>query len=292
MRTVETRRFELKEGLTLAADEGGDPASPTVILMHGGGQTRHSWRSAVQELLRLGFHVINLDARGHGDSDWPSDADYSIEAFAADIKEVVASLPYPPALVGASMGGMSALYAAGTSTPDFAWALVLVDIAPQVEPAGAAKIREFMLAHPDGFATVEEAAEAVAQYNPHRPRPKDTTGLTKNLRRRPNGRWYWHWDPRFTERARLLGPQVTEQMLTAAGSVRTPTLLVRGLMSDVVSESGVEEFRNKMPDLEVHDVSGAGHMVAGDKNDAFNRGVIDFLSRHVPSGLKDKLKPA
>lgn len=281
--TIEARRYAA-DGLTVAADVGGDPTRPTVILLHGGGQTRHSWGGAMRELLRRGYHVVNLDSRGHGESDWAPDGDYSLDAMARDLSAVIATLPSPPALVGASMGGATALYTAGNAAEPVATALVLVDVVPRVKPEGAAKITGFMRANLDGFATLDEVADAVSAYNPHRPRPKDVSGLMKNLRKREDGRLYWHWDPKFmTHPRRMEPPQMADQLLAAAEKVSIPALLVRGMQSDIVSEDGIAEFRQRMPALEVFDVVGAGHMVAGDKNDAFNDGVISFLQRHLPA---------
>ena len=275
-----TVHFAGANGLRLAADVGGEPSQPSVILMHGGGQTRHSWGTAMRELVAQGFHAISLDARGHGDSDWSPDGDYKLAALSADLLAVIATLPSAPALVGASMGGATALYAVGTSPTPIARALVMVDIVPRVESEGGAKIGAFMRANPEGFATLEEAADTVAAYYPHRPRPKDVSGLMKNLRKREGGRLFWHWDPRMlTPTEKPEPPQFTTQLLDACSGVHIPTLLVRGLNSDIVSESGIAEFKSRLPQLEVFDVSGAGHMVAGDKNDAFNEGVIGFLRR-------------
>lgn len=283
MRT-EVRRYGVGDGVTLAADVGGDPAAPAVILLHGGGQTRHSWGRLMSDLVRQGYHVINVDARGHGDSDWAPDGNYSLDSMGGDLRQVVATLPGAPVLVGASMGGATALYVVGNSPPSMAAALILVDVVPRVDPKGAAKITTFMRARPDGFANLAEAADAVAAYNPHRPRPKKLVGLMKNLRRRDDGRLHWHWDPKFMGgRSGLEPPQFTKQLLDACPGVYCPTLLVRGLQSDIVNEAGVAEFRQQMPHAEVFDVAGAGHMVAGDKNDAFNDGVLGFLRRHARS---------
>lgn len=277
-----TQRYAVADGVSVAADVGGDPAAPAVLLLHGGGQTRHSWAAATTALVAGGFHVISLDARGHGDSDWSPDGDYSIDTLADDLRAVIATLPAPPALVGASMGGASALHAVGSSAPTLARALVLVDIVPRIEAKGASKIINFMLANPQGFATLDEAVDAVAAYNPHRPRPRDPAGLMKNLRLRDDGRLYWHWDPEFIKARHAVEPPLSSQLLLDdARRVRIPTLLVRGLQSDIVSDEGVAELRATLPGLEVVDVSGAGHMVAGDKNDAFNAAVLSFLARHL-----------
>jgi pimeloyl-ACP methyl ester carboxylesterase len=265
----------------VVADVGGNPRSPAVILMHGGGQTRHSWGGAMRELVAAGYRVINLDARGHGDSDWSAKGDYSLQAFSDDLQDVIATVSSPPALVGASLGAATALYTVGNGKPNLASSLVLVDLVPRIEREGAEKIQQFMRARPEGFRTVEEAADAVAAYYPHRRRPSDTSGLMKNLRLRADGRLHWHWDPRFIQAPiRLEPPDMSTVLLRAAAKVRIPTLLVRGLRSDIVSDVGIAELKETLVGLEVHDVAQAGHMVAGDRNDAFNQGVIAFLERH------------
>jgi pimeloyl-ACP methyl ester carboxylesterase len=277
-----TRRFTVPGGLSIAGDVGGDPSHRPVILQHGGGQTRHSWGKAMRELVDAGYFVLNLDARGHGDSDWAPDGDYSIDALSADLMAIIATLRSPPALVGASMGGICSLYSLGISDQQIASALVLVDIVPRIGADGAAKIGTFMGSALQGFASLEEAADAVAAYNPHRQRPKDVSGLMKNLRLRPDGRLYWHWDPRFLQQERPAPEMLAQRLLEAASRIRIPTLLVRGLQSDIVTEEGIREFKERLPALEVYDVGGAGHMVAGDKNDAFDQGVVSFLYRVAP----------
>jgi pimeloyl-ACP methyl ester carboxylesterase len=278
-----TRRYTGAKGVELVADVGGDPRAPTIILLHGGGQTRHSWGGAMRQLVLRGYHVINLDARGHGDSQWAADGDYTLEVLAKDLECVIGTLKSRPALVGASMGGATALLVAGAHANPVAAALVLVDIVPRIDTGGAAKIRSFMSSGGKGFGTLQEASDAVAAYNPHRPRPKSNAGLMKNLRLRIDGRLYWHWDPRVLQQVRHAEPPLfADRLNSAAEQVRIPTLLVRGLESDIVTEAAVTDFRAHLPQLEVFDVSGAGHMVAGDKNDAFNQGVFEFMQRHLP----------
>jgi pimeloyl-ACP methyl ester carboxylesterase len=273
-------------GLRLAADVYGDTGAPPVVLFHGGGQTRHSWHTTTRALADGGWRAYSVDLRGHGESGWAPDGDYGIDAFAADVATIASSLPSPPALVGASLGGVASLVAVGSGAP--ARALVLVDVAPRIEPDGAARIGAFMREHlEDGFATVEEAADAVSAYNPHRPRPTDLSGLERNLRRRSDGRLVWHWDPKFMQRpggdpdetrASLVPP---ERLEDAARSLRIPTLLVRGRQSDVLSEDGAREFLALVPHAQFLDVAGAGHMVAGDANDAFNEGIVSFLAERL-----------
>lgn len=276
------RRFQAPDGLELVADEDGPPDAPAVILLHGGGQTRHSWSGAMNALVARGYRVINFDARGHGDSGWSAEAAYTLDDRAADLGAVVADLQTPFALVGASLGGATAIHAVAHGLDPAA--LVLVDIVPHPEEAGIGRIVSFMQAHPDGFASLDEAADAVAAYNPERPRPRDPNGLRRNLREHADGRLRWHWDPRIVETEPRRHHEVVQRStVELARRSELPVLLVRGLHSDVVSDASVAAFREMVPDLEVVDVAGAGHMVAGDRNDGFNTGVIAFLGRTMPA---------
>lgn len=279
MSGVRATVFAMDDGVAIAADVGGPDNAPTVVLMHGGGQTRGSWSGAMRALLAEGYRVVNVDARGHGDSGWMAQGGYTLSRRAQDLGAIVRDVAAAPvAMVGASLGGATAITAAGERTCDPA-AIVLVDIVPHPEQRGVENIKAFMRANPDGFATVDEAAEAVAAYNPHRPRPTNHAGLMRNLRAR-DGRLFWHWDPRILDDADR--DTDLEQLARHAATLTMPTLLVRGLASDVVSDAGVARFRALLPSLAVADVGGAGHMVAGDRNDAFNQTVIGFLRRHLP----------
>ena len=278
------RHFRAPDGVRLVADGLGPSSAPAVILLHGGGQTRHSWSGAMHALAGRGYRVINFDARGHGDSDWSPTGAYELDDRVADLRTIVATLERPFALVGASLGGSTAIHAVACGMT--AAAVVLVDIVPNPEQLGIDRIVGFMRANPDGFSTLDDAVDAVASYNPERPRPSDPSGLMRNLRRRENGRLYWHWDPRITATDPDQHQKLVER--SAASMARReglPVLLVRGLKSDVVSDAGVAAFRALLPALEVADVSGAGHMVAGDRNDAFNASVIAFLMRHLALGV-------
>ena len=281
---IEPRTIRLQgDGIELAADIFGDESNPPVLLLHGGGQTRHAWGSAAATLAAAGRCAYSIDLRGHGHSDWSPDGIYGMTRFGADVKAIASSLSAKPALVGASLGGLSSMVAVGETDDAFATSLVLVDVAPRVEKVGSQKIGGFMRAGMRGFDTLEDAADSIAAYIPHRPRPKDLSGLRKNLRQRGDGRWYWHWDPRFITNQEGLDGQAGlvhhERLCAAARKVTIPTLLVRGRMSDIVSDESVRELRELIPHAEVVDVDGAGHMVAGDKNDAFNQAVIEFVER-------------
>jgi non-heme chloroperoxidase len=266
-------------GVRLAADVSGPAGGKPIVFLHGGGQTRASWKRAVEVLAGRGYRVISLDLRGHGESDWSPDGDYQLDRFVDDLEVILPTLGAPPVLVGASLGGLASLLAVGDRRLPAA-GLVLVDVTPKLETAGTSKITTFMTSNPNGFASVDEAADAVSAYLPHRPRPKDTSGLARNLRLRDDGRYYWHWDPRFMSGERTVNPGFN-RLEAAAQALDVPTLLIRGGRSEIVTEAGAQAFLALAPHAEFVDVTDADHMVAGDANDAFNAAVIDFIDRRI-----------
>lgn len=277
---MDSVRIPVAGGLTLAADVAGPRGGPNVVLLHGGGQTRHSWAGAVAALADAGYRVTNVDARGHGESDWSDTGAYHLDDRADDLRHVVAGLEGPYALVGASLGGGTSIHATAQGLRPRA--MILVDVVPNAEVAGVSRIRDFMLAHPSGFESIDEAADAVARYNPDRPRPADPSGLRRNLREREDGRLYWHWDPKIITAPGALRATLAQSAARLADIEGLNVLLVRGLKSDVVSDAGVAAFRAMLPTLEVADVVGASHMVAGDRNDAFLDATKAYLERHMP----------
>ena len=277
--------FSGRDGNRLAADVAGEPGGPPAVLLHGGGQTRHSWGGAAARVAQRGCQAVTLDARGHGESEWSATGDYRLVSFADDLRLVVAQLDAPPVLVGASLGGLTAMLLTGEIAPGAASGVVLVDIVPDMEQAGAERIRAFMVERAyEGFGSLEEVAEMVAGYTPHRERTTDVDGLRKNLRER-DGRFYWHWDPRFMDPdAGMMPTEIsdTDRLHSAVARMvaDVPVMLVRGRVSDLVSEEKAADFIARFPSVEFVDVSGAGHMVAGDRNDVFTAAVIDFLERN------------
>ncbi|MDT5095514.1 MAG: hypothetical protein QOH60_4877 [Mycobacterium sp.] len=273
-------------GVRIVADRLGDPRSLAVVFMHGGGQTRRSWGRAAAAVAERGWQAITIDLRGHGESDWSDEGDYRVTSFATDVLEVLRQLPPRPVLVGASLGGFTSMLLAGELAPDTMGAVVLVDIVPNMDPSGATRIHEFMVDRVvSGFDSLDEVADMIQEYNPHRRRPTDLDGLKTNLRLR-DGRWYWHWDPKFIDGSSAHPPiEVTEiDRLNAAVETilrnGVPMLLVRGQMSDLVTKERADEFLARFPAIDFVDVGGAGHMVAGDRNDVFADAVVEFLSRH------------
>lgn len=284
MQGVERLTFQVS-GLELVADAVGPKDAARVLFLHGSGQSRQSWRRALQETGRRGLRGIALDLRGHGDSAWAQDGDYNLKNFAADVRQVVDQLGGDVVLVGASLGGLASMLVVAESDANVR-ALVLVDITHRVEESGAREVVAFMESAPDGFASLDEAADAVSAYLPHRERPKDTRGLERNLRLR-QGRYYWHWDPAILQMGRDADfkPVRASILEQSARTIRIPTLLIRGGRSEIVSKQSVSEFLELVPHAEFIDIADAHHMVAGDANDAFNDGVLSFIDRQISSGV-------
>jgi pimeloyl-ACP methyl ester carboxylesterase len=279
--------FKGASGNTMVGDVYGEQGPP-VLLLHGGGQTRHAWNKTGDLIARLGRVAYAVDQRGHGDSEWVEDGAYQYDDFAADARVLADTLAERsgerPAVVGASLGGMAALIAnAQPGKPQHFSALVLVDITPRVDIEGVSKIQGFMRAKlREGFGSIAEAADAVAAYLPHRPRPRSHEGLKKNLRLHPDGRWRWHWDPRFLEGNRRIGAgsaEIEHALVEAAKRITIPTLLVRGASSELVQEEHAKDFLKLVPHATYVDVSGARHMVAGDRNDQFATAIEKFLRK-------------
>jgi pimeloyl-ACP methyl ester carboxylesterase len=273
-------QFDVAPGIRLAADTFGDPDAPTLLMLHGGGQTRHAWDATAINLADAGWQAITVDLRGHGESSRSDPPAYALEDFIADVRALIASIAADPVVIGASLGGIASLLAITESPQAPVAGLVLVDVAHRFRPRGGGRIVSFMEGHPDGFASLADAAEAVAAYLPHRAREGDPNGLRHNLRRNDNGRWNWHWDPEILRQTRPLiqnQAQLSERLATAATRLRQPCLLVRGTDSDVLTAGIAREFIELAANATLTEVPHAGHMVAGDDNDAFAAAIRAWL---------------
>ncbi|WP_456969738.1 alpha/beta fold hydrolase [Luteibacter sp. HA06] len=271
------------DGITLATQRWAGERSPSLVFAHGFGQTRHAWNGAARTLAEQGFDATTFDARGHGESERVPRGEYHMEQFVADLlavsAEAVSPDGRPPVLVGASMGGLLGLMAAGEadpSRPPFS-ALILVDITPRWETAGVERILGFMRAHPDGFASYEEAASAIEAYLPHRRERKSEAQLKPLLRQDEQGRLRWHWDPALLDGLVQESERYQPRLFAAAARVEVPVLLLSGSRSDVVSSQTVDEFLRLVPHARHVSLADATHMVAGDANDAFTREISQFM---------------
>lgn len=280
---MEHLHFEVRGGLRIAADAQGPMAGRPVVFLHGGGQTRHSWKDSVAKAAKLGYRGYALDARGHGESSYDPAGIYTLDTFTGDLLDVLPRVGKAPILVGASLGGITALLAAGEGGPAVAGGLVLVDVAARTNPVGVRRIQGFMRAHPQGFATVREAAQAVADFATHRATPASTAGLERNLRKRGD-RYFWHWDQRFLDTWPGSHQAGLQRLEAAARRLDIPVLIVHAGKSDVIGQEEVEHLQRLVPHAQYARVEQAGHMVVGDRNSEFNQAVFGFLSRHAAPG--------
>ena len=270
-------RFTSGDGRRLAGERWGQTGS--LLYLHGFGQTRQAWGPSAARLAAAGYGGLALDGRGHGESDWnPPDLRYSMEQFVDDVQGVARAQTRKPILVGASMGGLLGLLTEGESEVGLYSALVLVDITPRWESQGVERILDFMGAHPEGFASLDAAADAIASYLPHRRRRKTPAELSSLFVRHADGRWRWHWDPRLLDEVARDGERYQVRLMDAARQVRIPTLLISGGLSDLVSAATVDEFLALVPHAEHVRIADATHMVAGDRNDAFTDAILTFLT--------------
>ena len=177
---------------------------------------------------RAGWRAYSVDLRGHGDSAWASDGDYTLDAFAGDVLAISRALAEPPALVGASLGGVASLAAIGEHPDDASHVRSCSSTSrPASRWRGAMRIGQFMAENmANGFASLDEVADAIQRYNPHRPRPSNLEGLKKNLRQHADGRWYWHWDPAFIA-GRLGGPDETRSSLVDPARLQIAARAIR-----------------------------------------------------------------
>ena len=284
---IEQLKFRSVDGLCLIGEVYGPEDGPPALLLHGFGQTRQSWGQTAARLGEQGWRAYAIDQRGHGDSERSPHAAYDYVNYAADVVALCEAVGGVPLLIGASMGGVAALVAQGRAEAPLYRGLVLVDITPDIDMDGARRILSFMSANPDGYASLEEAAEAISAYRGGRGKPSPS-GLTRVLRQGEDGRWRWHWDPRALDARKiwLSDPEAAmihrEQMRTAmtsgAQKLVAPTMLVRGGSSDVVTLEAAQALLAIVPHAQFVDVADATHMVAGDRNDVFSAAVLEFAA--------------
>jgi len=281
------------DGVRLAVEHFGDASAPPLVFAHGFGQTRHAWEDSAVALAVSGWHCVTVDARGHGGSGRLEDGTYDFTQFIGDLVAVARASARQdneaPVLVGASMGGLVGLCAQALH-PNLFRALVLVDITPRWESAGVARILAFMRAHPQGFATFDEASDAIASYLPHRAeRYRNDKNRPEQLRKLlipgDDGRLRWHWDPRLLDLVEGESDRWQGPLFDAARSITVPTLLVSGARSDVVSDQTINEFLELVPHARHVRIDDATHMVAGDANTAFARAVADFIATLASSSV-------
>jgi pimeloyl-ACP methyl ester carboxylesterase len=248
--------------------EWGDPANPAILMLHGGSQQAHSW-DFVSLSLAEQFHIVALDQRGHGDSDWAPDGDYTIEAHQRDIDGFVQARGLRDFhLIGHSMGGRNS-YVWASRHPRTLRSLVIVDTGPEAQHRGRNRIQSFREL-PDELDSFEEFASRVQEYT-GRTREQVLGALKYSIRRRPDGKWTWKYD-KLLRTPGVRSPQWTpEQLWDAVSRIDCPTLVVRGGDSDIFADATMRKMQQVIPQCDTVTVPHAGHLVAGDNP-------VDFLT--------------
>ena len=280
---IRRRQIWTDDGVRLSLRYYGDDRAPCVLMAHGFGQTQYAWENTGRRLAAAGWQAVSYDARGHGESDRAPTGEYDFEQFVEDFRRVCASLPNQPVVIGASMGGLIALLAHSEKPKVDLKALILVDIAPRWDERGVTAMLAFMRQHPKGFATLEEASEAVRGFLPHRRRAQNNTSMNRNLRQAADGRWYWHWDPAMLALAEK-SSNLQSRLQSASRRLKLPALLISGGMSELIGPEHTAEFLKLAPHAEHIEVADAAHMVAGDANDHFLSAISPFLKRQATQG--------
>jgi pimeloyl-ACP methyl ester carboxylesterase len=265
------------DGLELSGEAFGDPAAPPVLFFHGGGQSRNAWRGSAHIVGAASYYGITFDLRGHGDSDWAADGDYTLEAIARDITSLLGHFERPVTLVGASRGGQAALIG-GSHHPERVRLIMLADVAPLMREGGIDGIRGFYAEGAAGFDTLDQAADSLARHL-DQPRVRDAARLARSMRRDAAGRWHWRWDPATGNPEFLYPPSEEVAIVAAAARVTSPVVMVRAELSHLVTDEGVERFHQLTPQLQVVTARGAGHMFTADRNDAFAADLLAWLAK-------------
>ena len=271
-------KFVNANGMRFHYLEWGNPDNPPMLLLHGFAQTCHSW-----DFVALGFsdnyRVIVLDQRGHGDSDWASDGDYSPETQQKDISGVVNELGLANfVLMGLSMGGRNSFTYAAKNAGKVK-ALVVVDAAPQNMQQGTQNIRSFVQ-QDDELDSVDAFVERVLQYNPRRDPQQVRGSIMHNIKELPSGKWTWKYDRALRSPGRRMGsdPETEKRLWGYLETLQCPTLLVRGGGSDIVAMDTADRMHQAIPNSRLATIDGAGHLVMGDSPSGFQSAVTDFLA--------------
>lgn len=261
-------------GMRLHYLDWGNPEQPHMLLLHSGAQSAHSW-DFFSLAMRDHFHIVALDQRGHGDSDWSDAGDYDTSFHVADIHAFTDAIGYDRfTLMGLSMGGRNA-YSFAAEHPEKVERLIVVDVGPDVKAEGQAYIREF-LEGTETFESFDWLVERVKRFNPRRPENQIRGSLLNNLKQLDDGTWTWKHDRRRGIR-RDRGGEMNEAAWAALAAVQAPTLVVRGAESYILSEQTANKMLATVPNSQLVEVPNAGHLVQGDNPVGFEKVVRAFL---------------
>ena len=268
-------RHTVVRSLRFHFTEWGEPGAPEILLLHGGNQSGHSW-DLVSLHLSDRYHVFALDQRGHGDSEWARDQDYSIDAKAADALAFIEDQGLDsPVIMGHSMGGRVTMSVA-LAKPEIARGLVLVDVGPELSPAGVEVIANFVT-HNVEFDDLEEFLDNVVKYDRFRTREHIARTVKYNMLRRADGKYISKVDHR---RVPVTSSDLT---LDDVKTLPCPVLIVRGGESDILEPEAAERFADALPNGTLVTVPNAGHNVHSANTPGFLDAIGPFLAQVHPT---------
>lgn len=277
--------------IKLHYQEWGSESAPVILMLHGFGLSGHMF-DEFAERAQSRYRLIALDQRGHGDSEWAKDGDYSRDAFVRDLEHVRDALGLDRfVLMGHSMGGLNAV-AYTAKHPEHVRALILVDVGPEASREGVDNIRRFVQG-PDELE-FEEFVQLAHRFNPRRSLENIRQRMRHRLRQTESGKWTWKFDKRFRDPnapLRIGSDLSNDQVWQLFRSINVPTLLVRGAESDVLTQEVAERTVREMPKARLVVVPGAGHSVPGDNPDAFTEAVLAFLDEVESGSFQGEARP-
>jgi pimeloyl-ACP methyl ester carboxylesterase len=270
-----TDHYAVVNNLKLHYLDWGNLHLPPVLFLHGVRLQAHTWDMAAL-LLRDHYHLVAVDQRGHGDSEWTSEAQFTNDTFdlmLEDTRQLVAHLGWSKfILVGMSMGGITAMrYAAEFS--DQLSALCIVDIAPTTLHTGVLSMEGFKI-ETETLSRFEDFLERSHKFMPHRPIAQLRYSLMHSLKQLPDGRWTWKQDHR-SGAVRRLAP--LGELWTELPKITVPTLFMRGAQSNVLARDVAERAAATVPRGKLVTIDPATHNVHSDNPNAFARELHSFL---------------
>ena len=256
--------------------EWGEPSAPPVLLLHGVTGHARTWDGEARALADR-HRVLALDQRGHGDSDAAPDGDYSTDSLVGDLVAFAGALALPPVrLVGLSLGGrvataFAARHAAAVER------LVVIDIGPELPPAGAGRVGMLMAGSPERFASVDDAVAHARAGNPRYDDALLRHRVAHAVRPLPGGGYAWKYDRAIREAVRTGRWRDGLDLWPLWKTVACPTLVVRGAESDILTGDIAGRMLAAQPRARLVEVAGAGHTVPGDRPDEFLAALREFL---------------
>ena len=268
----------IANGLKLHYLDWGTEGNTPMILLHGLRGHAHSWDD-FSEVVSEDYHVLALDQRGRGDSDWAKDADYSTDAYVSDLAAFCDALGIESfVLAGHSMGGRNSMRFAARH-PEKVQKLIVVDIGPTTDARGAARIRQEITAVPEEFDSFDAVFEYMSKQNKYASDSVLRRRLQHATKELPNGKIGWRYDAAIRDQSRQGTGAKPVDLWPELPKITCPTLIVRGTDTDLLSPEVVQKMVDTMPNAEVVEIERAAHMVFEDNPADFNKAVGEWLQK-------------